>query len=111
MAAQKRSHFDTSRYRFLISKSKIKIFPIGKKNRLRYCIGINLKNLFRQKNDFWKIVSYALLNVHSSYDETDNWYSEKMRQVRKRPEDHEKWRIWDSQLYFAVQTHSNPPFY
>ena len=23
-----------------------------KKNRLRYCIGINLKNLFREKNDF-----------------------------------------------------------
>ena len=37
-----------------------------KNNRLRYCIGINLKNLFGQKNDFWKIVGYALLNVHSS---------------------------------------------
>ena len=37
-----------------------------KKNRLRYCIGINLKNLFRQKNNFWKIAGYALLNVHSS---------------------------------------------
>ena len=58
----------TSRYRFLISKLKIKIFPIGKKNRLRYCIGINLKNFFRQKNDFLKIVGYALLNVHSSFD-------------------------------------------
>ena len=27
-------------------------FRLEKKNRLRYCIGINLKNLFRQKNDF-----------------------------------------------------------
>ena len=34
------------------------------------------------------------------HDETDNWYSEKMRQVRKRPEDHANWRIRDSQLYF-----------
>ena len=34
------------------------------------------------------------------YDETDDWYSAKMRQVRKRPEDHENWRIRDSQLYF-----------
>ena len=33
-------------------------------------------------------------------DETDDWYSTKMRQVRKRPEDHEKWRIRDSLLYF-----------
>ena len=33
-------------------------------------------------------------------DETDDWYSAKMRQVRKRPEDHENWRIRDSQLYF-----------
>ena len=35
-------------------------------------------------------------------DETDDWYSTKMRQVRKRPEDHEKWRIRElefSQLY------------
>ena len=30
------------------------------------------------------------------YDETDDWYSEKMRQVRKRPEDSENWRISDS---------------
>ena len=33
-------------------------------------------------------------------DETDDWYSTKIRQVRKRPEDHEKWRIRDAQLYF-----------
>ena len=33
-------------------------------------------------------------------DETYDWYSTKMRQVRKKPEDHEKWRIRDSQLYF-----------
>ena len=26
----------------------------------------------------------------------DNWYSEKMRQVRKRPEDHVNWGIMDS---------------
>ena len=29
-------------------------------------------------------------------DETDDRYSTKIRQVRKRPEDHEKWRIRDS---------------
>ena len=32
-------------------------------------------------------------------DEIDDWYSAKMRQVRKRPEDHENWRMRDSQLY------------
>ena len=59
-------HLEIQIFDFQIEK---KIFPIGKKNRLRYCIGINLENLFRQKNDFWKIVGYALLNVHSSYIE------------------------------------------
>ena len=33
-------------------------------------------------------------------DETDDCYSAKMRQVKKRPEDHENWRIRDSQMYF-----------
>ena len=33
-------------------------------------------------------------------DETDDWYSTKMRQVRKIPEDHEKWRIRDCRMYF-----------
>ena len=66
-------HGDTETFPFRHLEIQIFDFQIEnknisdwKKNRLRYCIGINLKYLFRQKNDFWKIVGYALLNVHSS---------------------------------------------
>ena len=56
-------HLEIQIFDFQIENTNISDW---KKNPLRYCIGINLKNLFRQKNDFWIIVGYALLNVHSS---------------------------------------------
>ena len=58
-----------------------------------------------RSNEATKITAFALACSTEKpkvevEDETDDWYSTKMRQVRKKPEDHERWRIRDSQLYF-----------
>ena len=55
-----------------------------KKNRLRYCIGINLRNFFRQKSDFWNIVGYALLNIHFNFEICLNLYFPKMQISKKQ---------------------------
>ena len=56
-----------------------------------------------RSNETTKLIAFAcsVQKPKAEVDEeTDDWYLTKMRQVRKRPEDHEKWGIRDSQLYF-----------
>ena len=64
-------------------------------------------NALSRSNEATKLTAFALASSADKpkadiYDETDLWYSAKIRQVKKRPKDHKNWRIRDCQLFLLI---------